>query len=367
VLAATTLAVRAGTLNAYRPSPSALVSASTLPDASSARTLTYLAGCVLVRAEYPCAVSDRRSYVTVPRTRVLDADGAPERCAERDGRAPLRPSSAGCAQDQSAESRASDEIAEARERMRDTVLPATDAGMDHAMMVRLDSSAQPRRTAVSTMHSKRSFISWLAVAVGLAATACGPRSTAGDGGAPLLQLADAACDGQITRRAEQESPHQTPGTVIPFRDNPPTNGPHYDVWARWGVYREVIPRGYWVHNLEHGGVVIAYRPDLSDAERDRLEAFVRALPPEPDCAAQGVRRRIIVTPDPELPARVAAVAWSHSYTADCVDTNALEQVVLGLTGRGPEQVCGDGWYPALDPDAGIPADAAHVRADASRD
>ncbi len=167
------------------------------------------------------------------------------------------------------------------------------------------------------------------------------------------------------RRAEQDSPHQTPGTVIPFRDNPPTNGPHYDVWARWGIYRTAIPRGYWVHNLEHGAVVLAYRPDLAPEERDRLEAFARGLPPEPDCLAQGVRRRILVTPDPDLPTRVAALAWNHAYTADCVDTAALEQVVLGLTGRAPEQVCADGFYPPLDPDAGMAPDASASPVDAA--
>jgi hypothetical protein len=196
--------------------------------------------------------------------------------------------------------------------------------------------------------------------------ACSGRQSPSDASAPLVTLEDAACNGRIVRGEEQSSPHVAPGTPIAFRDNPPVNGTHYDVWARWGIYREAIPRGYWVHNLEHGAIVIAYKPELSSAERDRLEAFVRALPPEPECAAQGVRRRIIVTPDPMLPTRVAALAWNHAYTADCVDEAALERVVLGLTGRAPENVCADGFFPLTDPDAGLPDGAAHIR-DATAD
>lgn len=186
----------------------------------------------------------------------------------------------------------------------------------------------------------RLALSILSVFASAACTARGPVADAG----PLLVLTDAACNGSIVRNPEQDSPHQEPGTVISFRDNPPTNGPHYGVWARWGVYREVLPRGYWVHNLEHGGIVLAYRPDVSMAERDMLEAFATGLPPEPRCLMEGVRRRIIVTPDPELPSRFAAMAWSHAYRADCVDTATLERVVLTLTGHATEDICSHGLY-----------------------
>jgi hypothetical protein len=183
----------------------------------------------------------------------------------------------------------------------------------------------------------------------LATAACATRANGNDASAPLVIVEDAACNGRMVRVPEQDPIHLEPGSEISFRDNPPSNGPHYGVWARWGVYREPLPRGYWVHNLEHGGVVLAYRADLAAEERDRLEAFARGLPPEPECLAQGVRRRIIVTPDPLLPTRVAAMGWSHAYTADCVDESTLERIVLGLTGRGPEQVCADGFYPPMNP------------------
>ncbi len=203
----------------------------------------------------------------------------------------------------------------------------------------------------------------LIVAFACSVGACSAGGNPQDAG-PLLVLTDAACNGAIVRNPEQDSPHQEPGSVVNFRDNPPTNGPHYGVWARWGIYREVLARGYWVHNLEHGGIVLAYRPDATAAQRDALEAFAMGLPPEPGCLMEGVRRRIIVTPDPLLTAPFAAMAWSHSYRADCIDTATLERFVLTLTGRAPENICANGGFEGTPGDGGVVGDAS-VAVDAS--
>src|SRR5262245_26738068 len=44
-------------------------------------------------------------------------------------------------------------------------------------------------------------------------------------------------------------------TQLMFMSNPPAGGPHYPRWAHWMTmfmqYPTPIPRGYWIHNLEH--------------------------------------------------------------------------------------------------------------------
>jgi hypothetical protein len=53
--------------------------------------------------------------------------------------------------------------------------------------------------------------------------------------------------------------HVQQGTPIPYEDSPPTSGPHWPIVAKWGVYSEEVAAEVFVHNLEHGGVVILYR------------------------------------------------------------------------------------------------------------
>jgi len=56
--------------------------------------------------------------------------------------------------------------------------------------------------------------------------------------------------------------HISPGTQARYLTDPPTSGPHYSVRGEaplpWGFYARQYPPEDWVHNLEHGGVVILY-------------------------------------------------------------------------------------------------------------
>ncbi len=176
-------------------------------------------------------------------------------------------------------------------------------------------------------------------------------------------LVDAACGAAIIAHPILESPHVDLDAGILWNSNPPSSGPHFGVWARWGVYTDPIPRGYLVHSLEHGAVVLSYRCANRagcPAVHDQLARFVGALPPEPMCVAEGVRRRIIVTPDPLLDpsVTVAGAAWGFTYRATCVDERSLETFVLGTTGRAPEDFCADGYFPELPADSGVAMDAS---------
>lgn len=141
--------------------------------------------------------------------------------------------------------------------------------------------------------------------------------------------------------------HSDGGVPPIWATNPPTSGLHFDRWARWNrAYAEVIPRGYWVHNLEHGGVVFGYRcPDGCAAEVARLTAMLATLPADADCPALG--HRAIVVPDPDLPANVrfAAAAWQNSWTANCVDEASLVTFYKTKLSMAPEVNCQDGDYP----------------------
>jgi hypothetical protein len=58
-----------------------------------------------------------------------------------------------------------------------------------------------------------------------------------------------------------------------WNSNPPTSGPHHNEWAIWGFYDAEVPLVKSVHNLEHGGVVIHYGPQVPQAEVEKLRTF----------------------------------------------------------------------------------------------
>ena len=58
-----------------------------------------------------------------------------------------------------------------------------------------------------------------------------------------------------------------------WNSSPPTSGPHWGVPAIWDFYTEPVLLVQTVHNLEHGGVVIHYGPDVPQAEVDKIRSF----------------------------------------------------------------------------------------------
>ncbi len=134
--------------------------------------------------------------------------------------------------------------------------------------------------------------------------------------------------------------HRTDPADHVYVANPPASGPHYPVWAAWGVHDEVVERGSWVHNVEHGGVVLLIGPSASADAEAELRAAFDATAADPQCG----HNRILLTRDPELDDAVAAVAANHVLVPGAFDNGVLSRarvVEFALTCRGhaPEDVC----------------------------
>lgn len=151
------------------------------------------------------------------------------------------------------------------------------------------------------------------------------------------------------------SPHVAACSVVNYATNPPTSGPHYPTWAAFKWYDTPVPRGFWVHSMEHGAVVIGYRCEGGcEADLVALAAFLEARPADPLCVAP-LKSRIIVTPDPELDTRFGVSAWGSLMKSDCLDLAALGVFLDEHYGKAPENFCVDG-VDVTTPDAGYPAD-----------
>ncbi|HEY6462615.1 MAG TPA: DUF3105 domain-containing protein, partial [Polyangiaceae bacterium] len=149
----------------------------------------------------------------------------------------------------------------------------------------------------------------LAAVVSLASCRADPRaggSPYADGG-PLdaPDFVDAGCTVEIDTPALEAPTHVPIGTDITWDSNPPSSGEHYPIWAAYQAYTSPVPRGYYVHDEEHGGVILLYNcpddagcPDVAAA----LQSVSDSLPDDSLCTStgQGVRVRTVITPDPLL-------------------------------------------------------------------
>lgn len=140
--------------------------------------------------------------------------------------------------------------------------------------------------------------------------------------------------------------HVAIGSDIQWDSNPPSSGSHYPIWAAYQAYDTPVPRGYYVHDLEHGAIVFVYNcgdagcPDVVAA----FHAASDSLPDDPLCttAGEGVRVRTVITPDPLLDVTVAAAAWGWTYKAECIDLPSLKAFAAAHYGQGPEEFCTNG-------------------------
>jgi len=167
-----------------------------------------------------------------------------------------------------------------------------------------------------------------------------------DGGVVISPSAfdGGTCTASITQHASTGASHVPQGTPLTYNSNPPSGGDHYGSWYRWTRTYEPITRGNYLHNEEHGGVVLL-NPCASgcDAVTAELQRIGRALPHDPLCLDE-VNARWLVGRDPELPddIAVAAAAWGWTFTATCVDSAKIQQFIDDHYGDAPEALCFDG-------------------------
>lgn len=110
--------------------------------------------------------------------------------------------------------------------------------------------------------------------------------------------------------------HITPPAKGNYNSIPPTSGQHWNqaglAPATWGIKDANLPNEVTTHNLEHGGIVIAYN-NLTPTETDLLKGIVRTL-------MNGTYRKIVLEPYPALTdAKIALTSWGWILKLQNVD------------------------------------------------
>ena len=137
--------------------------------------------------------------------------------------------------------------------------------------------------------------------------------------------------------------HKDVGTPIEWNSNPPSSGDHFGQWATFKEYTSVVPRGFLVHSMEHGAVLLLYKcaaPPCTEIV-EALRRVRDAVPSDSRCDP-AIRARVIIAPDPLLDVPVAAAAWGWIYKAQCVDEPSMIQFAKDHYAQSPVNICAAG-------------------------
>ena len=150
-------------------------------------------------------------------------------------------------------------------------------------------------------------------------------------GAWLAQTASAQIGRQMPDEGQQHISEGTPGK---YGHYPPTSGPHWPRVAAWGMHDEEVPPEIWVHNLEHGGIVILYRCEIPcpDLIRQLSEAF-QTFP-----KSKYGHVNLLITLYSKLQGRLAILAWTWIDEMLAFDRERLLRFYQAHVDKGPEDV-----------------------------
>lgn len=153
---------------------------------------------------------------------------------------------------------------------------------------------------------------------------------------------------------------------------PPASGNHYNgsgigpIQPRVYKPEDKVGPANWIHNLEHGGLVVLYRNDSPGATAAGLQAFrdfSAALPPTTICkVATGVISPVVARFD-DMPHAYAALVWDRVFYLDTWDPALVNQFYLTESERldadgaliaPPEKAyCQGSPAPSVDPNASV--------------
>lgn len=149
-------------------------------------------------------------------------------------------------------------------------------------------------------------------------------------------------NGPAVGEAIDEMPHThvQPPAKVTYNHDPPTSGCHYNLGTGVapispGAYDRVVAPEYWVHNLEHGYVVVLYNCPLGCAtDFQSLRTWLKGLPPDPGGVVSYAK--VLVLPWPSMKSRFAAVSWDWYQGYDRLDMSAIQKFYDSHVNQAPE-------------------------------
>ena len=130
----------------------------------------------------------------------------------------------------------------------------------------------------------------------------------------------------------------------PYNSNPPSSGAHFSSPANWEVYDYEVNDKIFIHNLEHGGIWIAYLPTIPSKAIEDLKGIVNEFGGS----------KLIMAPRAANDSDIAVAAWTRVHKINLVggditeeELNQIRAFYRAFKNKGPEFV--PDTMPGVDP------------------
>ena len=112
--------------------------------------------------------------------------------------------------------------------------------------------------------------------------------------------------------------HVSPNQTVRYAFCPPASGDHWSIGGGraplnrqfYRIGDDVSP-GNWIHNLEHGYVVIAYRDELTAEEEAGIREVFETADQAPSAVRCGIPNKVIVVPFADMDQPFTLLAWDR--------------------------------------------------------
>jgi hypothetical protein len=133
--------------------------------------------------------------------------------------------------------------------------------------------------------------------------------------------------------ADEGNTHVDDGQPITYKVYPPTSGTHYNNPTAAGFYDTTVPEGNFVHSLEHGYIVIYYKPDVPDATKQQLKDLMTQLP-----LGKYGKVKLVIVPYTNMSTPFAIAAWDRLLLLNQYSPDEIKTFYQQWVDKGPEDV-----------------------------
>ncbi len=126
--------------------------------------------------------------------------------------------------------------------------------------------------------------------------------------------------------------HVDQNSPVTYEHYPPSSGPHFGRPAVYRVSDTPVPEGAWIHNLEHGGIVLLFKcGEDCEARVSQIRDLFDELPD-----GNFGEVKLVATPYDRAPTEFTLLAWGWQEDLDEFDAGRIERFYRDLVDKGPE-------------------------------